>query len=448
MSITLECDFCGRQFRVKPSLAGKRVRCPACQSPNQVPELEEDVDQNLEIVEDDDLDFDPPVSPRVRKTVASRRSVSRDADSLESASQDENEFPVLPPKRKKKKVKTEEELPVREVEPIGSRRDWLVWCFLIALLPLAIIVFVPEVSLADRVARTVEKHPELADDFQDYGTQEFLQIHPELTLEGAHLSRRSAVHWLYACMSTLLFTALLTLMLTKSRVKTHGLLLTGLLTGTLGIALLLAFQILAEISLHMKMFAFRGLGSIIFLLIKFIGFSYRCAMDPDNGFLLSFMGFTCGVGFCEEVCKALPIFYYLRNAEKTDWRGTCMLGLASGAGFGISEGIMYSSSYYNGIEPGYYYVVRFLSCVSLHCLWSGSVALLMFGNQDYLDSDADWITFLFGVLQYVMIAMLLHGLYDTLLKQHYLILALLVGLVSFGWLAWLTHQYWNYAPDD
>src|SRR4029079_18410008 len=99
-----------------------------------------------------------------------------------------------------------------------------------------------------------------------------------------------------------------------------------LATGTIGIALLLLLQLIAT-STRGVMPRGRGWGVLIFLVIKFIGFSYYCALDPDNGFLLSFLGFTCGVGLCEELCKALPIVVYLHSAKETNWQGACLIGL-------------------------------------------------------------------------------------------------------------------------
>ena len=42
---------------------------------------------------------------------------------------------------------------------------------------------------------------------------------------------------------------------------------------------------------------------------------------------------------------------------------------------------------YNGIHGAKIYLVRFLSCVSLHAMWLGSVALMMYRNQDFLDTE-------------------------------------------------------------
>lgn len=44
--------------------------------------------------------------------------------------------------------------------------------------------------------------------------------------------------------------------------------------------------------------------------------------------------------------------------------------------------------------------------------------------------------------------MLLHGLYDTLLKKDHEALALLVAVVSFGWLAWNIELMLKKERDD
>ena len=92
-----------------------------------------------------------------------------------------------------------------------------------------------------------------------------------------------------------------------------------------------------------------GRKGLLFYVVKFIGFSYRCAEDPSNGFLLSFIGFTMGVGLCEELVKAVPLLWHFKTYGTMSWRAACLWGFASGVGFGVAEGIMYSSRYYNGI---------------------------------------------------------------------------------------------------
>ena len=58
-----------------------------------------------------------------------------------------------------------------------------------------------------------------------------------------------------------------------------------------------------------------------------------------------------------------------------------LLGLASGVGFGVSEGITYASNYYNGIQTAGIYGVRFISCVALHSMWSAAAAITAFERQ-------------------------------------------------------------------
>lgn len=405
-----------------------------------IPHLPDPEEDQLEEVESAPSPVRSPRQPR-------RPTPKSQVDDLEFVDDDEEVLPALPQVRIKKKKVDKPQVEVKPPKRIVVHRDLLVWVFLLALLPLFVSAFLPETPLDQRIEKSIGNDADLRSDLEQYGPEEFMLMHDTFTLSDAHLARKSDLHWLHALLATLAFLTLLHFMRLKTKVSAGHLLLTGLFTGTVGIAMLLVFQVIAEVSLHIH-FIGTGIGALILVLIKFIGFSYRSAMDPDSGFLWSFVGFTCGVGFCEEICKAVPVFVYLRNSRKSDWRGTTLLGFASGVGFGISEGIMYSGSFYNGIEPITAYIVRFASCVALHAVLSGGVALLMFGNQEYLDGDADWIPFLFGGMQYILIAMILHGLYDTLLKQRLNGVALLVALASFGWMAWLSRYYWNYEPDE
>jgi RsiW-degrading membrane proteinase PrsW (M82 family) len=173
----------------------------------------------------------------------------------------------------------------------------------------------------------------------------------------------------------------------------------------------------------------------VFYIVKFIGFSYQAALDRDNGFFLSFMGFTLGVGFCEEVVKALPLIIRYRKPNGQDWHGAFLWGLASGAGFGIAEGIIYSSNHYNGISGPGIYVIRFISCVALHALWTGSVGITINQRQVLLQQDMAWYEFIPPLFLIVGVPMVLHGLYDTLLKKEMNVGALVVAVLSFLFLS-------------
>jgi RsiW-degrading membrane proteinase PrsW (M82 family) len=210
--------------------------------------------------------------------------------------------------------------------------------------------------------------------------------------------------------------------------------LVGLFTGTLGILLLLGFQFAADMTQYVWLRG-RGIVVVLFYIVKFIGFSYRAAEDPSNGFLLSFMGFTCGVGFCEELCKALPLLWHFKTKGSLGWRGACIWGLVSGAGFGVAEAIMYSGRYYNGVHTGGIYAVRFISCVGLHAVWAAAVGVTVFRNQARIQGETSFVQWLGWSAYFVLVPMVLHGAYDTLLKQDYHALAVAVAVASFAWLA-------------
>ena len=78
---------------------------------------------------------------------------------------------------------------------------------------------------------------------------------------------------------------------------------------------------------------------------------------------------------------ALPVIWRLRRDEPMGWRAGCLWGLASGVGFGVMEGIKYSADFYNGIWGGGVYLMRFASCVALHAVWTGSVAIFAFQQR-------------------------------------------------------------------
>jgi RsiW-degrading membrane proteinase PrsW (M82 family) len=138
---------------------------------------------------------------------------------------------------------------------------------------------------------------------------------------------------------------------------------------------------------------------------------------PDSNFLLSALGFTFGVGLCEEFTKAIPLFFYFKGDARMGWRGACLWGLASGIGFGVSEGIMYSSRHYNGLSGVDIYLVRFISCVALHAMWSASVGIAIARNVEEYERVEDAGGFGLFMLRMIAVPMVLHGFYDTLLKR-------------------------------
>ncbi len=394
----------------------------------------------------------PDALPPVQKRLIKKQK--RTAEVLESA--DPQPSAVAKPVSKSRGFEEPESL---------SGRRWLTYAvFFLTLLPLAVVILIPNGNdLESSVAESGEAVDEggglgdeaaeidvapggqeqaegtlddwAAEDDEPFGVDEFIRALPDQRLPGALLSRDSSVHWIFAGLSGVAFTGLFLALFRRYKDAIGGALVGALFTATLGIVLLLGLQAAAFASSGIRVRSFGRRGGIIallFLVVHLIGFSYRCALEPGAGFMSSFMGFTLGVGICEEVCKILPVIVFLGTAKKATWQGACLVGLASGVGFGVSEGIMYSSNYYNGISGAEIYLVRFTSCVSLHAVWTGAGAVLLYFNQETLHSE--WTDIITIIALTLGIPIVMHGLYDTLLKQDMPVWALLVGIGSVAWL--------------
>ena len=96
---------------------------------------------------------------------------------------------------------------------------------------------------------------------------------------------------------------------------------------------------------------------------------------------------------------------------------------------------MYSSGFYNGVSGSSDYMVRFISCVALHAVWTGSVGITINQKQHLLHDDLRWYDYFVRTLVLVAVPMLLHGLYDTFLKKNMRGLALVAAVASFAYLA-------------
>jgi LSD1 subclass zinc finger protein len=404
------CTSCGRSLKVSDSAQGKRVRCPKCQTTNLVPAAATGQEAEYQLVEEAPstapprtLDLPEPGTRRAPMHVYAQRVAAAAELSREVA---------------------------ESLEPSPARR-WLYLLFAGTLIPLGFSVLHPRDDVVERLRRSVQSQPDLAQKVEsDAGLDGLLGQLPGGKIEGAHLPRQTWVHWGYAAVATALFLALALLLFDRGNARLPRMLLIGLFTGTAGIMLLLGFQWVAE---YTQGFNLRGRGVVVllFYVVKFIGFSYRAALDPENGFLLSFTGFTFGVGLCEELCKALPLLIHFAGRASLNWRGALICGLASGAGFGISEAVHYAGEYYNGLSGLEIYVVRFVSCVALHAIWTGTVGLLVFAGQAMLQGADEWYEYPLVAVLFVSGPMILHGLYDTLLKRDMDVAALVVAAVSF-----------------
>jgi RsiW-degrading membrane proteinase PrsW (M82 family) len=440
MPLSVTCPGCGKRLKAPDALAGRRLPCPNCKEPVQLPAAAEEDAAAYLLAGDADAPpseqhEEPP--PEAPEPAPPRRRRATPAEKLPPAGPDE----PAPPRKPK--------LPVAQLPPLSAEGPppWLRhlhWLLALALAPLAFSLLQPaEEDFEGRVVDALSRLPPervqpLVQDIENgkLSRKDLLDALPDHRLPGAFLPSTTWAHWGFAVGAAVLFLAFLALLASYKAGQPGRLALTGLFTATAGVAFLLVVQAVAVGSQGVWL---RGGGLVVlvvFYLVKLIGFSYQAALDPENGFLLSFLGYTLGVGFCEEVCKALPVLAYYREPGQQNWRTGFLLGLASGAGFGISEGVIYSSSFYNGVTGPGPYVVRFLSCVALHAVWTGSVSLTLHHRQGLIQAEVEhWYEYIPRLLLIVAVPMVLHGLYDTLLKKDLAAAALGVAVLSFAFLA-------------
>jgi len=293
---------------------------------------------------------------------------------------------------------------------------------LFGLIPLALFTFVGKDDYKERREESRRQYPEVAKKFrvpQLY--PEEVAAYPSHRIEGAAFSIHTSIHWAIALLTALIFWEFILIIQPMGNSTSRQLWAVGAFTGTIGILMLIIVTLVGALSAVLNI-----------PVLKYLGYSYGAAMDPNNGFVASMIGFTVGVGFLEELCKALPLYWHYRKSATLDARGAVVWGLATGIGFGVSEGISYSSNFYNGVSGGGIYVVRFISCVSLHAVWSATVAILIWRRQERIHNLAKfyhWVPIVFATLASSMV---IHGFYDTCLKKGHGVAALGAAILSFG----------------
>ena len=329
----------------------------------------------------------------------------------------------------------------------GPLREHAYWFLPVFFLPLAFGLGQKEEDFEERVRQTLAQLPaakrqqiERVRQDPDSAPDEWLHLLPDQRLVGAYLPRNSLLQWGFAVLSAGAYLAVIGSCFQLGAARPRDLLLVGLFTGTLGIS----FLFLAH--------------EIPFVAIFLAFCSFREAADPD--FLTVLAANTLAVGLFEETIKQIPLIWYLRRFGSITWRQACLWGLASGAGFGIMEGIEYSRNFYNGVSPALAYLERFASCVAIHAVLAAAAGLTLFRNQALFHElqdnlvkpglarmDADFETFVqqwlvYGLvaLRAVAVVMFLHGLFNTSLTVEMPFVTVLTAGASFGWLAWLIES--------
>jgi RsiW-degrading membrane proteinase PrsW (M82 family) len=446
MAITFVCE-CGKTLKAGDDLAGRKTRCPQCSSVVTIPKPEVDPDPVPPEPEPADSPYDLEYSPKP----FSASAYGPEPDLDEGPKQPRTTFSQAPAA---KAIVSKPAKPSAGGESSLLEYSYLLLAFALIPLVFSLLGKQDKDDLKERFARSIaqaspEEQKRIESIFSrgEVTLDEALTALPGGKLDGAHLARNSSVHWVYAAIAAVAFLLLLGMFFSVERANPAHLLGIGAFTGTVGIIFLLLVQFCSNFRLR----GIHGRGGVIMLvllILTFIGWSYDSANDPDSNFYLSAFGFTFGVGLCEEFTKAIPLFFYFKGQAQMGWRGACLWGLASGIGFGVSEGIMYSSRYYNGFSGIDIYLVRFVSCVALHAMWSGSVGIAIARNVDDYERVEDAAGFGLFMLRMLAVPMVLHGFYDTLLKKDMNVWALAVALLSFAWFAWQIEHARGTHPGE
>jgi RsiW-degrading membrane proteinase PrsW (M82 family) len=454
--IHVTCSNCGREHECSDALAGLVLLCKGCSNRLQLPPRSSAPADGA----------GRPSSPGDRRPVADAPVPPlpppvpiepSPAPTALSSPVGEGDRAGPPPEIRPEPAVSS--LPPRPAADLPFWLRHLHWLLLLALLPLAFSLLRPSAVENDINARVDESMDKATPEQRERLEAVLAALHegkatfevlfaalPGERLAGAFLPRRTLLHWTFAAGAAVLFLAFFRLLALRQALRPHHLLLVGLFTATAGMVLLFLFQAAADWSQDVLLTG-RGVLVLVFYVVKFIGFSYRAALAPESGFFLSFVGYTAGVGLCEEVVKALPLLWLYRLPCRQGWRRAFVLGLASGAGFGIAEGVMYAGDYYNGIRGPEIYLVRFVSCVALHAVWTGSVGITLHRRQELIQHDMAWYEYVPPVLLFVAVPAVLHGLYDTFLKKELTGWALAVAGFSFLVLAvQISRQHGEDSP--
>lgn len=171
----------------------------------------------------------------------------------------------------------------------------------------------------------------------------------------------------------------------------------------------------------------------VWLILSVVGNSYARAFrafghDPVReqlSFWGTFFALIPSVGLCEELVKLTPVVFALKNGIVATFRGTLFVGLLSGLGFGIAEGLSFSFNYYQPQHsPLSQYLTRFIGLAFSHgTLVMLSTSLLFYWRQEVFEAcrktaqavpkHFSWLAAAAPVVGVALVSAVPHALYDA-----------------------------------
>ena len=149
------------------------------------------------------------------------------------------------------------------------------------------------------------------------------------------------------------------------------------------------------------------------------------SLTESGNWIFKLIGYIFGVGFFEELVKAIPILLLIRRAKEPYIpQSLVFYGLMSGIAFGVFEGVQYQMTVNAKLEYSsafFMNVARLTSLPFLHAVWAGISAYFLSFSVLYPKYRLS-LYFLA-----IFIPACLHGFYDTL---GWSILGLILTLLS------------------
>lgn len=140
--------------------------------------------------------------------------------------------------------------------------------------------------------------------------------------------------------------------------------------------------------------------------------SFFYSLTESTIWLARLVGYTFGVGFCEELVKAIPLFIILSRAKEPMIPQTMVFyGLISGIAFGVFEGVQYQTTINTqlGYSDAFFMnISRLTSLPFLHAIWAGTAGYFIAFAGLY----PKYRISLFFLA--IFIPAVIHGMYDTL----------------------------------
>ncbi|MFT3880315.1 MAG: PrsW family glutamic-type intramembrane protease [Gemmatales bacterium] len=337
------------------------------------------------------------------------------------------------------KKETQPAQSVPRLKKVRTLRGSLYMFFLLASIPLFLgILFEDKADVETRLEKTIQALPKAAQVrakkvYTEYkrdeaGLEEVLQVLPDKKIQGAWLPLYSKWHYYFTGIAAVVYLLLLGILLPKGFSKFHVKVFIAFFTGTAGMALLFLIQSIALSR------AAGGGGGLFGLIFALIGIAYNVGDNPDIGFMPLLLANIFGVGLCEELIKALPVFVYFMGRKRIRWHECCAIGMASGLGFGLVEAFTYGQMYH-GLFDQMTYWTRFVSCVVSHGVSTAAAALFLHRFQGLVQGEMTWGDAALRMLILISVPMTLHGLYNTFAAKNMDGLALATDLFNFGWLS-------------